>query len=99
MLAYEKNFRLYLNHSDIKMDNNTSELALRKIVIGRKNWMYLGSRRSGQAMANHMTQVHICRALDINPQKNLEFIYRNLMSYHHKGLHQLLPDRWKETQK
>ncbi|HJO94849.1 MAG TPA: IS66 family transposase [Victivallales bacterium] len=98
MLAYEKNFRLYLDNPDIKMDNNTSERALRKIVIGRKNWMYLGSRRSGKAMANHMTLVQSCRAMDINPNKYLEFIYRNLMSYPHKQLHELLPDRWKIMQ-
>ena len=95
MLAYEKNFRFYLNHPDAKMDNNTAERALRKIVIGRKNWMYLGSRRSGKAMANHMTLIQSCRAMDINPQKYLEYIYRNLMSYPHKKIHELLPDRWK----
>ena len=96
MLSYEKNFRYYLDHPDAKMDNNTAERALRKIVLGRKNWMYLGSRRSGKAMANHMTLIQSCRSMDVNPQKYLEFIYRNLMLYPHKNLHELLPDRWEE---
>jgi len=94
MLSYEKNFRYYLDNPNAKMDNNTAERALRKIVIGRKNWMYLGSRRSGKAMANHMTLIQSCRTMDVNPQKYLEFIYRNLMSYPHNNLHELLPDRW-----
>ena len=98
MLSYEKNFRYYLDHPDAKMDNNTAERALRKIVLGRKNWMYLGSRRSGQTMVNHMTLIQSCRVMGINPQKYLEYIYRNLMSYPHKKLHELLPDRWKEMQ-
>jgi len=93
----EKNFRFYLDHPEAKMDNNTSERALRKILIGCKNWMYLGSRRSGKTMANHMTLVQTYRSMDINPHKYLEFIYRNLMSYPHKKLHELLPNKWKET--
>ena len=92
----EKNFRFYLDHPEAKMDNNTSERALRKIVLGRKNWMYLGSRRSGKAMANHMSLIQSCRAMDVNPQKYLEYVYRNLMSYPHKKLHELLPDQWKK---
>ncbi|HJO92535.1 MAG TPA: transposase domain-containing protein [Victivallales bacterium] len=60
--------------------------------------MYLGSRGSRKAMANHMTLVQCCRAMNINPQKYLEYIYRNLMSYPDKQLHELLVDRWKETQ-
>lgn len=99
MLTYEKNFRFNIDHSDAKIDNNTSERALRKIVTGRKNWMYLGSRRSGRTMANHMTLVQTCRIMDINPVEYLEFIYRNLMSYPHKQLHDLLHDRWKSPQK
>ncbi|MCP4177443.1 MAG: transposase domain-containing protein [bacterium] len=50
-------------------------------------------------MANHMTLIQSCRAMDINPQKYLEFIYRNLMSSPHKQLHELLPDRWEKMQK
>ena len=99
MLAYEQNFRFYLDHPDAKMDNNTSERALRKIARGRKNWMYLGSRRSGKAMANHISLIQSCRVMDINPQKYLEYIYRNLMSYPHKQLHELLPDKWEKMQK
>jgi len=97
MLSYEKNFRFYLVHSDAKINNNTAERALRKIVIGRKNWMYLGSRQSGKAMANLMTLIQSCRAMDVNPQTYLQFIYRNLMSYPHNNLHELLPDQWKKN--
>ena len=35
-LSYEKNFRLYLEHPDAKMHNNTAERAVKKIVLGRK---------------------------------------------------------------
>ena len=92
-LSYEKNFRLYLDHPDAKMDNNTAERAVKKIVLGRKNWLYVGSRRSGKAMANLMSLIQTCRVMNVNPQKYMEDIFRNLMSYPHKNLHELLPER------
>ncbi len=94
MLSYEKNFRVYLECADAKMENNTAERAVRKIVIGRKNWLYVGSQRSGKAMANLMTLIQTCRVMNINPQKYMEHIFRNLMSYPHKQLQELLPDQW-----
>jgi transposase len=84
-----------LKFQKAKMDTNSAERALRKIVIGRINWMYLESRRSGKAVTNHMSLIQSCRAMDVNPQKYLEYVYRNLMSYPHKKVHELLPDRWK----
>ena len=36
MLSYEKNFRLYLNDPNIRMENNAAERSVRKIVIGKK---------------------------------------------------------------
>jgi hypothetical protein len=99
MLSYEKSFRFYLDHPDAKIDNNTAERALRKIVIGRKNWLYVGSRRSGKAMANLMTLIQTCRVMNINPQKYMEHIFKHIMSYPHKQLHELLPEEWDERQK
>jgi transposase len=78
MLSYEKNLRFYLNHPDAKMDNNPSERALRKIIIERKNWMYIGSKSSGKAMTHDINLIQTCRSFDINPIGYLKFIYRNI---------------------
>ena len=98
-LSHEKNFRLYLEHADAKMHNNTAERAVKKIVLGRKNWLYVGSRRSGKAMANLMSLIQTCRVMNVNPQQYMEDIFRNLMSYPHKNLHELLPERWNREHK
>jgi hypothetical protein len=99
MLSYEKNCRLYLTHPDAKIENNTAERSARKIVLGRKSWLYVGSRRSGKAMANLMSLIQTCRVMNINPNKYMEHVFRNLMSYPHKQLHELLPEEWDERQK
>ncbi len=49
------------------------------VLSNRKNWIYLGNSRTEKAMANHMTLIQSCRTMNINLQKYLEFIYRNLM--------------------
>ena len=94
MQSREKNFRVYLTNANARMDNNTAERGVRKLVIGRKNWLFVGSPRSGKAMANLMSLVQSCRAMKINPQTYLEDIFRRLPSHPHKNLWELLPDHW-----
>ena len=94
MLCREKNFRTYLSEPFAKMDNNTAERGVRKIVIGRKNWLFVGSPRSGKAMANLLSLVQSCRAMKIDPQAYLEDVFRRLPSHPHKNLYELLPDQW-----
>ena len=99
MLSYEKNFRLYLNDPNIRMENNAAERSVRKIVIGKKNWMFVGSPRAGESMAILYSFVQTCRALNINSREYLEDIFRRLNSHPHKNLRELLPDKWLEAKK
>ncbi len=99
MLCRENTFRFYLTHSDARMDNNIAENGVRKLVIGRKNWLFVGSRRSGRAMANLLSLVQTCRAMKIDPQKYLEDIFKRLPGHPHKNLHELLPDYWATSKK
>lgn len=94
MLCREENFRLYLDKSETRMDNNIAENGVRKLVIGRKNWLFVGSKRSGKAMANLLSLVQSCRAMKIDPQKYLEDIFKRLPGHPHKDIAQLLPNLW-----
>jgi transposase len=94
MQSREKNFRVYLSNPYARMDNNTAERGVRKLVIGRKNWLFVGSRRSGKAVANLLSLVQSCRAMGVDPQAYLEDIFKRLPSYPHKNLFDLLPDQW-----
>ena len=98
MLCRENNFRYYLSDSRARMDNNTAERAMRKLVIGRKNWLFVGSKKSGVAMANLLSLVQTCRALKVDPQKYLEDVFRRMMGIPNRDLHQLLPDQWAKLQ-
>jgi hypothetical protein len=94
LLSRPANFRHYLTDPNLRMDNNTAERALRKLTIGRKNWMFIGSPSAGESMAALLSLVQTCRAMGIDPQAYLEDLFRRLLDHPHKRLGDLLPDRW-----
>jgi transposase len=91
----EENFRLYLGDPNLRMDNNTAERGIRKLTIGRKNWMFIGSPKAGESMAALLSLVQTCRAMDINPQAYLEDLFRRLLDHPASQIADFLPDRWK----
>ena len=95
LLNYEENFRLYLSDSDLRMDNNVSERALRKLVIGRKNWLFFGNDKAGERMAALLSLVQTCRAMDVKPQEYLEDVLARIHTHPAKRIDELLPDQWK----
>lgn len=96
MQNHENNFRLYLSDPNIRMENNTAERGLRKVVIGRKNWLFFGSRRGGKAAAVIYSLVQTCRVMGIEPSEYLTDIFKRLMSHTNNDLYELLPDKWVE---
>jgi transposase len=84
----------YLAHPDARLDNNVAERAVRPLTLGRKNWLFVGSEKGGQASATILSLVQTCRNLHINPQEYLEDILRRIMSHPASRIEELLPDLW-----
>ena len=63
--------RLFLEHGQLPMHNNLSELMLRQAVVGRKNWLFAGSEGGAQAAAAIYTLVGSCMLQGIDPHKYL----------------------------
>lgn len=84
----------YIDHPDARLDNNVAERAIRPLALGRKNWLFLGSERGGQAAAVILSLVQTCRGLKIHPYDYLEEVMRRLPSHSNQRLHELLPDEW-----
>jgi len=99
MLSREENFRLYLSNPDLRMDNNPAERSLRKVVVGRNNWLFVGSPRGGQAAANLLSLVQTCRAMAIDPQEYLQDVFTNFLDYPAKKCKDFLPDHWAKVRK
>ena len=85
----------YLENGNLKPDNNTAENAMRPVALGRKNWLFVGSERGGQAAALYMSLIQSCKNCDLNPWEYLNDILRRIMGHPVNRLRELLPDQWK----
>ena len=88
--------KTFLTDPHIKPDNGTSERAIRPLAIGRKNWMFAGSKNGGEATAIWLSIIQTCRSMDIDPFTYLDDVLRKINST--DDLTALLPDRWKTQQ-
>jgi hypothetical protein len=91
---------LFLKDGDIPLDNNRTEHALRQQVIGRLNWLFVGSERGGETASVLYTLVATCKRLRIDPLAYLRDVFERLPEINDQNdqeqLHDLLPDRWIE---
>jgi hypothetical protein len=60
-LNQEQELRRVLDDGRLPLDNTRSERSLRKIVVGRKNWMFYGSDTHAESAAAIFTIIASCR--------------------------------------
>jgi len=86
---------LYVEDGDVPMDNNRTEHALRQQVLGRVNWLFVGSARGGETAAVLYSLVASCKRLRIDPYAYLRDVFTRLPETStEEDLYDLLPDRW-----
>jgi hypothetical protein len=84
----------YLDDGDLRIDNNLSENALRGVVVGRKNWLFVGSEEGGHAAAVFYSIIRSCERNGVEPFAYLRDVLARLPSTPISQLPELLPDRW-----
>jgi transposase len=80
----------------VPLDNNVSEREMKRIVLNRKNSLFVGNERGGQTAAFLSSLTSTCRRQNIDPQRYLTQLLTNLPTTPIKQLEQWLPDRWKQ---
>lgn len=93
----EDRLRAFLADGRLKMDNNSSERALRKVAIGRKNYLFVGSDDHAQSAANLMSIIATAKLHDIEPEEYLRDIFRVLPHWPRERYLELAPKYWRET--
>ena len=58
--------------------NNVAEREMKRIAIGRKNWMTVGSPRGGQTAAIHFSFMSTCPRLGVEPWRYLRDVLERL---------------------
>jgi transposase len=62
----------------LRLDNNRSERELRRIAVGRKAWLFVGSDDHGQAAGNLLTLIASARLHRLDPEVYLRDLFRVL---------------------
>ena len=58
----------FLHDGQLEIDNNIAERALRGVAVGRRNWLFAGSRAGGERAAAIYTIIQTCKANGVDPQ-------------------------------
>ena len=95
LLARGDALRTFLTDARLKPDNGESERAIRPLTIGRKNWLFAGSKRGGDATGVLLSIVQSCRVLDIEPFRYLDDVLRRIQGHPANRIDELLPHNWK----
>lgn len=90
-----ESLNLYTRDGRIPIDNNRTEATLRQQVVGRNNWLFVGSEKGGRTAAVLYTLVVSCKRLRIDPYAYLRDVLTYLPTITgNDPLAELLPDRW-----
>ena len=87
---------VYATDGRLPIDNNWVERLMKRIAIGKKNWLFIGSLRAGIRNANLMTLVASAHRHDLDIFEYL----RDVIEHLNRGTaspRELLPDVWKAS--
>jgi transposase len=85
----------FLRHATIPPDNNLAEAALRRIALGRGNFLFIGNEQAGHNFAVLYTLVASCEKHDVNPIDYLTDVLTRTAAHSPDRLVDLLPHRWR----
>ena len=82
----------------VPIDNNISEREMKRVVLNRKNSLFVGNARGGRTAAVLASLTSTCRRHDVDPQLYLTQLLTNLPTTRMNELSAWLPDQWKLLQ-
>jgi transposase len=84
----------YTEAGFLAIDNNAAEREMKRVAIGRKNWLFVGSPQGGQTAAVLLSFTSTCQRLQVEPWAYLHDVLTRLPTTPAEQLATLLPDRW-----
>ena len=85
---------VFLDDARVPLDNNASERALRRIALGRKNYLFVGDVAAGQSLAGLYSLVATCESRGINPFDYLSDVLARVQDHPAHAIDELLPAGW-----
>jgi transposase len=89
---------LFCSDGAVPIDNNVSEREMKRVVLNRKNSLFVGNPRGGRTAAILASLTSTCRRHDVDPQLYFTQLLVNLPSWPASDIDAWLPDQWKQAQ-
>lgn len=87
-----------LDHGEAELDTNSCEHTMRSPVLGRKNWLHVGSQEAGERAAVCYSLIETCKRLAVDPFAYIRDVLEKVSIWPDKKIRQLLPRFWKRSQ-
>ena len=87
--------RRCFDHAEVELSNNIAENSMRPVALGRKNWLHVGSAKSGPKVAAILSVVESCRRLDVPVKDYLLAVLPGMSGRKRSELARLTPANWK----
>lgn len=81
----------YIDNGQIEIDNNLVENAIRPLALGRKNYLFAGSKEAASNIAIFYTIFSSYKALSINPTQYLVWVLDELPKHTIKYIQNFTP--------
>ncbi len=81
----------YLDDGSVPIDNNQVENLIRPWALGRKNWLFAGSLRSGRRAAAIMSLIQSAKLNGHEPYAYLKDVLTRLPTHKASAIDELLP--------
>jgi transposase len=86
--------RRCFDHAEVELSNNIAENSMRPVALGRKNWLHVGSAKSGPKVAAILSVVESCRRLEIPVKDYLLAVLPGMNGRKQSEAAQLTPAHW-----
>jgi len=75
----------------IEIDNNTAERSIRGVVLGKKNFLFMGADTGGERAANIYSLIATCQLNQIDPHAYLQYVLERIADHRINRIDELLP--------
>lgn len=97
-VGYALNHRValtrFLEDGRVEIHNNRSELSLRQVAVGRKNWLFAGSPAGAKAAAVAYTLIMSCKELGLPVREYLIDVLDRVSTHPADRIEELTPRGW-----
>jgi len=95
LLNHHRALGCFLRFATIPPDNNIAEASLRRIALGRSNFLFVGHEDAGHNLAGLYTLVASCEKNGVNAITYLTDVLTRIQTHPASRIQDLLPHRWK----